>query len=57
MCIRDSTYTVDKNGVYTLKDINDTYAKGDKVGQSKTQAGDIEIDKKHVSLEMCIRDR
>ena len=45
------TYTVDKNGVYTLKDINDTYAKGDKVGQSKTQAGDIEIDKKHVSLD------
>ncbi len=45
------TYTVDKNGVYTLKDINDTYAKGDKVGQSKKQAGDIEIDKKHVSLD------
>ena len=45
------TYTVDKNGVYTLKDINDTYAEGDKVGQSKTQAGDIEIDKKHVSLD------
>ena len=45
------TYTVDKNGVYTLKDINDTYAKGDKVGQSKTQAGDIQIDKKHVSLD------
>ena len=45
------TYTVDKNGVYTLKNINATYAKGDKVGQSKTQAGDIEIDKKHVSLD------
>ena len=45
------TYTVDKNGVYTLKDINDNYAKGDKVGQSKKQAGDIEIDKKHVSLD------
>ena len=46
------TYTVDKNGVYTLKDIKSTgYTTALKVGQSKTQAGDIEIDKKHVSLD------
>ena len=46
------TYTVDKNGVYTLKNIKSTgYTTALKVGQSKTQAGDIEIDKKHVSLD------
>ena len=46
------TYTVDKNGVYTLKDIKSTgYTTALKVGQGKTQAGDIEIDKKHVSLD------
>ena len=46
------TYTVDKNGVYTLKNIKSTgYTTAFKVGQSKTQAGDIEIDKKHVSLD------
>ena len=46
------TYTVDKNGVYTLKDIKSSgYTTALKVGQSKTQAGDIEIDKKHVSLD------
>ena len=46
------TYTVDKNGVYTLKDIeSDHYTTALKVGQSKTQAGGIEIDKKHVSLD------
>ena len=45
------TYTVDKNGVYTLKDIvASNYTTDSKVGQSKQQAGDIEIDKKHVSL-------
>ena len=46
------TYTVDKNGVYTLKNIKSAgYTTALKVGQSKTQAGDIEIDKKHVSLD------
>ena len=51
------TYTVDKNGVYTLNSIKDGStgnvfnSKKDKVGQKSVQSGDIEIDKKHVSLE------
>ena len=46
------TYTVDKNGVYTLKNIksNDFNSKTDKVGQS-SQTAVTEIDKKHVSLD------
>ena len=46
------TYTVDKNGVYTLKNIksNDFNSKTDKVGQS-SQTTVTEIDKKHVSLD------
>ena len=44
------TYTVDKNGVYTLKDIKSTgYTTALKVGQS-SQGTVTEIDKKHVSL-------
>ena len=45
------TYTVDKNGVYTLKNIeSDHYTTALKVGQS-SQGAVTEIDKKHVSLD------
>ena len=47
------TYTVDKNDVYTLNTIKeDTFAsKNDKVGQKAQEEGNVQIDKKHVSLE------
>ena len=45
------TYTVDKNGVYTLKNIKSKgYTTDLKVGQS-SQGAVTEIDKKHVSLD------
>ena len=47
------TYTVDKNDVYTLNTIKEgTFAsKNDKVGQKAQEEGNVQIDKKHVSLE------
>ena len=48
------TYTVDKNGVYTLNTIksDEFNSKADKVGQKSQQSTtSIEIDKKHVSLD------
>ena len=51
------TYTVDKNGVYTLKNIKDGSTGNvfdsdkDKVGQFHQDAANVKIDKKNVSLK------
>ena len=43
------TYTVDKNGVYTLTEVAASFAAG-KVGQTKNDDVQVTIDKKHISL-------
>ena len=43
------TYTVDKNGVYTLTEVADSFTAG-KVGQTKNGNVEVTIDKKHISL-------
>ncbi|WP_298032953.1 S-layer homology domain-containing protein [uncultured Dysosmobacter sp.] len=47
------TYTVDKNDVYTLNEIksDDFNDEKDKVGQKAQGEGEVEIDKKHVTLD------
>ena len=43
------TYTVDKDGVYTLTEVADSFTAG-KVGQTKNDDVQVTIDKKHISL-------
>ena len=44
------TYTVDKNGVYTVKQVADSIGSNGKVAQYHKDEAGISIDKKHISL-------